>query len=400
MVQMTAPRCMDFGPDGQQCRDEPRQRRNPSHRRPLLPRRPDRTRRHGRGLAGRGPDARSRGRPQEGRHDARRLRARPGPRRARGPARGPAEPPAHRGDLRPRRRGRRPLAGHGVRPGPHPEPARRRGGAARPRGGARRAGAGRRRPGRRPQRRHPPPRREALEHPDPPRRQREAHRLRHRARDRRRHLDPDRARHRLAGLPRARGRLGRTGVVRQRRLGARRHALPRARGTPALRHGRQRHGGDVPDRARPRAAQRPGRDVDRAARAHAGEGPREPLDHGPGAQRPAGPPSPRRGDHRRRDGRDRARGTHPGGPGCCARLVVGQPGHRAAPSRGRRRGLRGRAGVDHRGHRHLAARAPDPSLPSSRPRRSDATGPRAGAAASSSGRSWRPWSSSPWSASA
>ena len=193
---------------------------------------------------------------------------------------------------------------------------------------------------------------------------------------------------------------GGRGVVRQRRLGARRHALPRARGPPALRHGRQRHGGDVPDRARPRAAQRPGRDVDRAARAHAGEGPREPLDDGPGAQRPAGPASPRR----RRPPAPRRSRPSPWNPPGWPRLPRPSRRWSAGPPSGTvtrtttRTTRPSRCGPPWT----PAPRSPRPapSLRHRAPADGDATGPRGGAAASSSGRSWRPWSSSPWSASA
>ena len=76
-------------------------------------------------------------------------------------------------------------------------------------------------PGRRARRRDRAPRREAVEHPGHARRAGEALRLRHRPRAGRRVADPDRPGDRVAGVPRARGRLRAAGHRRERRLVAR-----------------------------------------------------------------------------------------------------------------------------------------------------------------------------------
>ena len=89
--------------------------------------------------------------------------------------------------------------------------------------------AGGRRPDRRARRRDRAPRREAVEHPRHRGRAGEALGLRHRPRRGGRLADPDRSGHRLPRLPRARGGVRADGDGRQRRLVARRHAVPRPR---------------------------------------------------------------------------------------------------------------------------------------------------------------------------
>ena len=122
----------------------------------------------------------------------------------------------------------------------------RRPAAGRSRGAAR---PGRRRPRRRPRGRHRAPRRQAVQRAGDPRRHREAGGLRHRPGAR---LDDDGVRSGLGltGVPRARGGVRPSGHRGQRRLVARRDALPGPHRPAAVRHLRQRPVGHVPHRAR------------------------------------------------------------------------------------------------------------------------------------------------------
>ena len=88
---------------------------------PPLPDRPaDRPRRHGQRLRGHRPAPRPHRRGQGDASRARRRRRVRRPLRARGPRRGPALPPERRGGLRPGRRRRHRLPGHGARARAHP----------------------------------------------------------------------------------------------------------------------------------------------------------------------------------------------------------------------------------------------------------------------------------------
>ena len=83
--------------------------------------------------------------------------------------------------------------------------------------------------------------------------------------------------HRLPRLPRPRGGLRPDGDRRQRRVVARRHALPRAGRPAAVRGRRQPDGRALPDRARGAAAPGERRLAGAAARGHDDQGPGRPL---------------------------------------------------------------------------------------------------------------------------
>ena len=169
-------------------------------------------------------------------------------------------------------------------------------------------GAGRRRPGRRARRRDRAPRREAVQHPGHPRRQREADRLRDRPHRGGRGADPDRAGHRLPGVPRARGRDRAAGHRGERRVVARRDAVPRADRQAAVRGRRQRDGRALPDRQRGAAATGQRRLAGAAAGGHDGQGPaqrggraaqvRDFLEAGPPTAEPVEQPPVRTRDSR------------------------------------------------------------------------------------------------------
>ena len=153
-------------------------------------------------------------------------------------------------------------------------------------GGA--AGPGRRGPGRRARGGHRAPGRQAVQRAGDARGHREAGGLRHRPGAR---LDDDGVRSGvgLTGVPRARGGLRSSGHRGQRRLVARRDAVPGPHRPAAVRHLRQRPVGHVPHRARgtapparPRVARRPARD-------HDGHRPRGPLADEPRPRLPRWP---------------------------------------------------------------------------------------------------------------
>ena len=140
-----------------------------------------------------------------------------------------------------RRRGRRRPAGRRPGAGPLPQPRDDDRRERRPHGRAGRGGRVRHggRAARGAPRGHHPPRREAGQRPHRRRRPRQAHRLRHRPQLRRRAHDQRRPRARLTRVHRARGGGGPAGHARGRPVGARRHALRRRRGPPALRRARR-----------------------------------------------------------------------------------------------------------------------------------------------------------------
>ena len=190
----------------------------------------DRARRHGCGLARPRRGARPRRRDQADRHGARRRVPRPRARRARGAGwrRGSTTRTSWRSSTWCTRAT---SAGWSwsTSPGVTLAELVRRDGALTPDQAAPMLAAGGRRAGRRPRGRDRAPRREAVEHPGHRRRPGEAVRLRHRPRRGGRLAHPDRPGHRLPRLPRARGRVRQLGHRRQRRLVARRDAVPRAR---------------------------------------------------------------------------------------------------------------------------------------------------------------------------
>ena len=172
----------------------------------------------------------------------------------------------------------------------------RRPAARRGRGAAR---AGRRRPGRRPRGGHRAPGRQAVQRAGDPRRHREARGLRHRPGAR---LDDDGVRSGVgvAGVPRARGGVRPSRHRGQRRLVARRDAVPGPHRPAAVRHLRQRPVGHVPHRARGTAPPARPRVARRSARDHDGHRPRGPLADEPGPRLPPRRATGRRGAARRR----------------------------------------------------------------------------------------------------
>ena len=204
-------------------------------RRQVHPRAGDRARRRRRGpprpRRGAGSHGRHQAHGPPARHDRGRRRSRP----ARGAPGRRHQPPARGVDPRPGQGRGLLLARHGARRGTHARRGHRGRGAAAPSARGRHHRPGRRALVEAEQGRDRAPRRQAEQHHGRRRRPREARRLRHRPVGQRRGTDEDRAGHRLPRLHRPRGRVRVAGDRGERRVVARRHALPRARRPGAAR---------------------------------------------------------------------------------------------------------------------------------------------------------------------